>query len=214
MADIADIVHYVRLETPGVMDEIIVQTMAAVAMDFCTRTSVWDEIQDPVALIDGLSDYDMEPPSRQARVLTISQVWVSGQTLESITMTQLPNVLPNWQSATAPLPRYYNAARDWKAITVFPTPRDAERALMTFRAQYAPTRTATTLPDFLLERYLDALVSGTKARLMTQVNVPWSNPANGMYQAGLYEQAVTNARIDQLHERTPGVLRVAPRKFF
>jgi hypothetical protein len=214
MADIADIAHYVRLETPGVMDTIIVQTIAAVAMDFCERTRAWDEIQDPIALVDGVRQYDMEGPGGESRVLSIGQVWSATRALESITMRDLARVLPTWQTVTAPLPIYYNAAIDRQAITVFPTPLDAQGALLTFRAQYAPKRTATTLPAFLLERHLDALVAGAKARLFSQVNVPWSSAAFAAMHAQAYEQAVVNARIEQLHDRVPGTLRVAPRRFF
>jgi hypothetical protein len=209
---IDDLVQYVRLETPGVMDLIIVQAVAATAMDFCDRTKVWDEIQDPIPLFDGINEYDMEAP-KDARVLTIGNVWVADGELTPITMPALAQVMPNWQSATASKPIYYNAARDWKAITVFPTPLGAQGARLTFRAQYAPLRTSTTLPDFLAERFHDALVSGTKSRLMMQVNVPWSNLPMGAYHLGIYEQAVTAARIEQLHARVPSAIRVRSRSF-
>ena len=211
--NLADIVHYVRLETPLVMDAIIVQTMAAVAMDFCMRTKVWSEVQDPIPLVDGVSQYDMEPVTG-ARVVEISRVWLPIGEVLPITLDTLAQVLPNWQSATAFAPRYYNAARDWDSLTVFPTPLGANRTPMTFRAVYAPLRTTLTLPDFLADRFLDPLVSGTKARLMTQVNVPWSNPPAGLMHKDIYEGEVLAARIAQLHDRVPGALTVQPRRFF
>lgn len=209
---IDDLVHYVRLELPGVMDAIIVQAMAATAMDFCERTRVWDEIQDPVPLIDGVNQYDMEGPAG-ARVLTIANVWAAGRELVPVTMARLMQVLPNWQTAQASQPLYYNAARDRKAITVYPTPIGAQKAPLTFKAQFSPKRTATTLPDFLGDDYHDALVAGTKARLMVQVNVPWSNPVTGLYHQGLYDAAVAQARIDQIHEQVPAAIRVRPVRF-
>lgn len=207
-----DLLFYVRVELPGVLDSIITQAFVATAADFCTRTLVWDEIQDPVALVDGVSEYDMEAPGG-ARCLTIAKVWLAADELTAITLVDLARILPTWQSATAPLPIYYNAAKDWSAITVYPKPLDAAGALLTFRAQYAPKLGTTTLPDFLVSRFLDALCSGVKARLMLQVNVPWSNPVAGTYHKGLYETAVVEARIAQMHDRVPSVLRVAPRRF-
>lgn len=209
---IDDLVHYVRLELPGVMDVIIVQAMAATAMDFCERTRVWDEIQDPVMLIDGVNQYDMEGPTG-ARVLTIANVWAADRELVPVTMADLMRVLPNWQTAQASQPQYYNAARDRTAITVYPTPMSAQKAPLTFKAQYAPKRTATTLPDFLGDDHHDALVAGAKARLMVQVNVPWSSPSAGMLHQQAYEQAVAQARIDQLHEQVPASIRVRPVRF-
>lgn len=209
---IDDLVHYVRLELPGVMDVIIVQAMAATAMDFCERTRVWQEIQDPVPLIDGVNQYDMEGPTG-ARVLTIANVWAADRELVAVTMADLVRVLPNWQTAQSSQPQYYNAARDLKAITVYPIPMGAQKAQLTLKAQYAPKRTATVLPDFLGDNHHDALVDGTQARLMLQVNVPWSNPAAGMMHQQAYEQAVAKAHIDQLHEQVPASLRVRPMRF-
>lgn len=209
---IDDLAHYVRLETPGVTDGIIVQTIATVAMDFCERTRVWTEIQDPVALVDNLNQYDMEGPT-DARVLTIANVWAANRELKATTMAALVYVLPNWQTAKASQPQYYSVARDLKVITVYPIPLQAQSAPLTFRAHYAPRRTATTLPDFLGDNYHDALVAGAKARLMLQVNVEWSNPATGMFYQQAYEQAVAKAQSDQLHEQAPAPLRVRPVRF-
>ena len=209
---IADLVHYVRPELPSVLDEIIAQEMAATAMDFCRRTLVWQEIQEPVALMDGVSQYDMEGPS-DALVLTILNVWAAERELVAVTMNHLIQVLPNWQTAQSSQPVYYNAARDLNAITVYPTPMGAQRAQLTFKAQYTPKRTAKTLPDFLGEKYHDALVSGTKARMMLKVNVFWSNPNAGLMHQQDYEQAVAKAQIDQLHEQVPVSIRVRPVRF-
>lgn len=209
---IDDLVHYVRLETPGVMDVIINQAIAATAMDFCERTRVWTEIQDPVALVDNVNQYDMDGPA-DARVLTIANVWAANRELKATTMAALVYVLPNWQTAKASQPQYYSVARDLKVITVYPIPLEAQSTLLTFRAQYAPRRTATTLPDFLGDNYHDALVAGAKARLMVQVHVPWSSPATGMFYQQVYEQAVAKAQADQLHEQTPTRLRVRPVRF-
>lgn len=209
---IGDIVHYVRLELPSIVDTIIVQTLAAVAMDFCEKTRVWDEIQDPFLIKDGVSLYDVDAPTG-ARLLGVSDVWAAGYALTPITMNALSRVLPAWQTAQSSRPVYYNAARDRSSLTLFPTPMDAQRAPLTIRAQYAPKRSAVVLPDFLAERYLDALVSGAKARLMTQANVPWSSPQTGMYHQQAYDSDVIAARIQQIHDRVDGPLRVASRRF-
>lgn len=208
-----DLLQHIRLELPGVMDLIISQAIVNTAMDFCTRTLVWDEVQDPILLVDNISQYDMDAPSG-ARVLTIGKVWMATHELRAITLHELPQYLPAWQSATDPVPRFYNAAHDWRAITVYPTPLGANGALLTLRAQYAPKVTATTLPDFLPERFLDALLSGARARLMSQAGVPWENQPLAAYHKGLYEGAIVDARITQIHDRVPSGLTVQPRRFF
>ena len=197
---IDDLVSFVRIETPGILDEIVVQAIAAAAGDFCTKTRVWDEILAPFALVDGQNQYPMVAPA-DSRVLSIGDVWAASRELTPATMGELTLVLPNWQTAQSSQPIYYNAARDWSAITVYPMPQGAQGATLTFRAHYAPKVTATTLPDFLADRFHDALMAGAKHRLMAQVNVPWSNPQMAAYHNGVYDLAVASARIDQLHER-------------
>ena len=207
-----DLVQYARLEMPGILDVIIAQAIVFTAIDFCTQTRTWNEIQDPILLVDGVSEYDTEAPT-DARVLTISDVWAADRELTPITLAALAHVLPNWQTAQGNQPQYYNAARDWRTITVYPIPTAALRAKLTFRAQYAPTLTAKTVPDLLAERYFDGFISGVKARLMFQVNVPWANPMAAIAHKQTYDTALAQARIDQLHERVPASVSVRPVRF-
>lgn len=210
---IADIVHYVRLEIPGSMDAIIVQTLAAVAGDFCTRTLVWQELQSPIPLRDGVSQYDIDAP-RGARVIGVTEVWQGASRLTPVTQASLSQALPDWQSASAATPSFFNVAHDLKLLTVYPKPALAQRAPLTLRVRYAPTRMAQELPDFLVDEHLDALVLGTKARMFAQVNVPWSAPQSAPPLAFAYELAVADARIVELHGHVPSSLRVQPRRFF
>lgn len=209
---IADIVHYVRLEVPGSMDLIIVQAMAATAMDFCTRTQVWNEIQPPIPLRDSVSQYDIDAPTG-ARAIGVTDVWQGSYTLTPITQTALSAALPEWQNATAARPQFYNVAQDHTLITVYPRPLLAGRAPITLRVRYTPLRTALVLPDFLIDEHLDALNDGCKARLFAQANVPWSNPAAVPALKEAYELALINARIKELHGNVPSSLRVQPRRF-
>lgn len=209
---IDDLCKFARLELPGIMDEIIVQAIAQTANDFCTQTSVWDEIQDPIPLFDGNPQYDLSGPT-DAFILTLKNVWAADRELEAKTMNEISALIPNWQSAQSSQPQYFNAARDYESIIVFPTPMSANRAKLTFRAIYAPKRTATSLPDFLVDNFFDALMAGAKFRLMAMGNVGWANPQLAVANKQFYDNAVVQARIDQIHDRVPGSIRVRPVRF-
>lgn len=210
---IDDLVKFARLEMPGILDAIIVQAIAMTAYDFCVKTKLWDEIQDPVALVDDQAQYDMDAPNSDAMVVTILNIWATDRELISKTMGEIATVLPMWQSAKSNQPQYFNAARDWKSITVYPTPTGSNGALLTFRVICAPKITATTLPDFLGERYFDAMLFGAKARLFGQAGVAWENQALSKKNANLYDSAVVDAQIHQFHDRVPGSVRVKPVRF-
>lgn len=209
---IDEIMQYVRLEMPGAPDFIITQNIAAVANDFCNRTRVWNEIQQPIAMRDGVSQYDIEPPVG-ARAIGVSEVWQGDRQLVGVTQSTLSSVLPEWQTARAPAPLYFNVANDHRLITVYPRPDLAMRAKLTLRVILTPKRTAQELPDFLIDEHLDALVCGTKARMFAQVNVPWSNQMTAPSLTNTYDQAVTDARIKELHGNVTSSLRVTPRRF-
>jgi hypothetical protein len=209
---IADIVHYVRLEVPGSMDLIIIQNLAAVAKDFCSRTLVWTVTQPGVPLREGVSEYDIEGVP-DATIAELTDVWTPRRRLMAKTQAGLDLVLPDWQTAAAASPDYYSVGSDHKLLVIYPKPLNAQRALLTMRVRYTPTRTAQVLPDFLVEEHLDALVDGCKARMFKQVNVPWSNPPAAMAASTAYEDAVIKARITELHGNVPSSLRVQPRRF-
>ncbi|CDS48914.1 hypothetical protein [Polaromonas sp. CG9_12] len=210
--NIDDLVHLARIELPGVMDAIVVQAIAATAGDFCTRAQVWDELQDPVALVDGVGSYDVDAPS-DARVLAVLGAWTPSNELVPVTLARLAYLMPDWQTRQGSVPLYFNAARELGSITVYPRPANALGTLLTLKVRYAPKRTATTLPDFLADKYEDALLHGAKARLMGQVNVPWSAPSVGLIHSQAYEAALAQATVDQLHEYVQSTLRVRPPRF-
>ena len=207
---IDDLVRFVRIETPGIIDEIVVQAIAGAASEFCERTRVWDEWQDPVTLMDGEAVVDLEAPT-DARALTAYNAMLGGTELAPVTMGDLVQFMPDWKTATGQ-PRYYSSASDWSAITLFPSPLSVTDQLM-LRVQYAPKATSKTLPNFLAERFHDALIAGAKARVFAQMNVPWSNPAMADQHRQIFERAIENARIEQLHDRVPSTLRVKPVRF-
>lgn len=209
---IADLVPFVRIELPGVLDSVIVQAIAQAASEFCFITRTWDEIQDPITLVDGQGQYDIDFPP-DARAIGVGDVWAADRELESITMGLLALKLPTWQTSQSNQPIYYNASRDWKQISVYPIPMNALSAQLTFRVHYAPTINSTTLPDFLAERYFDVLASGAKARLMRMQNVNWTNMAAAAMHQKVFDDAVVSGQIDQFHDRVPGSVRVKPRRF-
>ncbi len=178
--------------------------IVAAAAEFCRETLSWSELQDPLTLIDGVFDYDIDPPAG-AYTLSILGVWVDGRELRpspgGMDTAELGNV-----------PYYYNAAQDYGVLRVFPTPSNPT-ASMFVKACYVPIASATTLPDFLGTQYLDVIASGAKAELMLMPGQPWSNPQLSGYYKQRFQDGIIRSRILDSHGRVPGTLRVKPRQF-
>lgn len=182
-------------------------TMAAAivhsAFQLCDRSGVWSELQDPLTMLNGVSLYELDAPT-DAVMLRVSGAWVDGSTLEPIRFPA--------PSALRGFPRGYHAAVDRGSITLHPTP--GQSGTLVVRAVFAPKLTATTLPDFLVSRYLDGLVSGAKNRLMLMPGLAWSNPQLAVYHENVFNTGVATARDDVLTDGVGGSVFARPRSFF
>ena len=208
----ADLLPYLLAEVPAAPDVTAKMALVQAAIEFCRETQAWDELQDPITVIDGINTYDLDAPA-DATVVSIKEVWAADRQLVPVTLAKLVEVMPNWQTAEGSDPVYYNAAVDWATIRIFPSPVNANSQKLTLRVVYQPKLTATALPDFLANNYLDTLLSGAKARLMLMPQKAWSSPELGAYHKGLFDQGIVQARIDIFHERAPGTVTVRPRRF-
>lgn len=210
--NVSDIVPFIAPEVPGCPEPLIKQAVVQTAIEFCTETLAWQEIQDPVALVDGGNELVIDVP-RDSRIVAVKDIWASNRKLRPVTMDQLFERIPNWQTATGSEPAYYNASADWQTIRIYPSPLDSQGAKLTVRAAYAPKITATTLPDEIVTKHLDGLTGGAKARLMIMPGRSWTNAQmGGVYRAQFNDQ-VLKAKIDILHDRVQGSVSVRPNPF-
>lgn len=188
----------------GCPDPMLQQQIVLAAHHFCTETGVWDEIQDPIKLQAGVTDYEIDAPSKEAYVARVTGVWLNNLKLE-------PEQMKN-PKVEGVKPTGYHAARARGAITLNGSPLAGD--ILVVHAVYAPSLQSKNLPDFLVERYADAIASGAKHRLMAMPGKDWSNPAIAQFYGNQYDNALTDARIEMERGSVPGSLRVKPRPFF
>ena len=213
---IEDLYPYVLADLPGCPDETLRQAFVMTAIDFCQKTHAWNEIADAVQLVDGVSDYDIDYHSG-AIAETVLGVWCGNQELVPKTISELNDELPDWETAVSTRPLYYNSPADWGSIRVFPRPSGLAdllpRPTITLRGVFIPRMTATDLPNFMADRFLDCITAGVRGRLMMQPRKTWTDAQLGAYFKGQYEELRTDARITVLADRVPGVTRVRPVRF-
>ena len=204
-----ELLPYVLPDVPGAPNEMVIRQIMFAANDFCIKTGVWDEIQDPTIVIDKVSQYDVDVP-KGAQVATIKNIWLPNRELIAATMDQIQQFIPNWQTSTGAGPVYYNAAQDWTTYRIFPIPENANKVQMTLRVAYAPDQFGSVLPRFLADRWLDEITAGAKARLQAMPSKPWSNAATAVYNQRLYDDGALEAKIFMAHDKVLGNVRVKP----
>lgn len=195
---------YVMPEVIGCPDPLIDMHLVSAAADFCRETLSWTEAQDPIVLVDGVADYDLDAPS-QAYVVAIRDVFCDGRLLYAYQGVA-------GSLSTSSEPTMYNSSNGYGVITVYPTPSNPTKSLKV-RSAFAPVVGATTLPDYLGNRFMLTIAAGTKARLMAMPGVTWSNPKLADYYQQKFNEGIYQSRIEESHERTPGRLIVKPNRF-
>jgi len=193
--------RHILPEVLGCPDPTLNAKIIAAAAEFCRETLVWNEVQDPFALEDGVYDYDLDVPAG-AFIVTVMDVW-SNDRLLSPTSTKIPF----GQSAE---PSQFRVS-EFNTLRVFPTPASPTSSLMV-HAAYAPLSTATSLPDSLV-RFMDGIAAGAKADLMLMPAVSWSNQELATYYRQKFTTAIADCRIAEMHSRVNSSLTVAPRMF-
>ena len=206
-----DFFPYVLAEVPACPDITLRLALAQTAIDFCRRTLAWSSFSDPIRLVAGNRDYDLEVPL-QGRVLMVDSLFHGAREVYAKTTQELQVGMPDWQTAEASDPLFYNTPDSRDVIRLYPRPNLTGTTLLA-KVTFVPLSGATTLPDFLGHDYMDTIAAGTKARLMVMPEPLWMNLQMAAFYKGQFDLDVENARITQIHERTRGTLSVPPRRF-
>jgi len=210
MAAYDDFLPYVLPDVPGCAEIVAIQAIRNAAIDFCEKSCVVQVDLDPVTLIAGSADYDLEPPSGTL-VTKVMKLFYKNKELPPFGQDYVP-------SAT-----YYNAAaigadesstpvtwsqKDTKTFTVFPAPGERESGAITIRAALKPTRASESCDDILFEDYAEYIAAGAKARLMIVPNKAYTNPNLVATQNQFFLQGVNVARQRAARGHTRANLRV------
>ena len=203
---------YLLPDVPGVPDVTARQALLLASIDFCVNTQAWDAFLDPIKLIDGVNEYQLDTVPG-ARIVAVRDVWLPDRILLPKTIEEITQTIPNWQSAKSSIPTFYSATSDLDYIQVYPIPIEPGDTAMTIRVAYAPSLSGASIPDALATRYLETLLAGAKARLMVSPGKGWSNPQLAGYHQTKFDAGVQSAKIDIMHDKVQGSVRVKPVRF-
>lgn len=181
----SDFFPYVLTELVGVSTLQAEAQIRGAVIDLCRKAKVWTHVDDPTATMAGSREYDVNVPSGTALV-EIKALYLDGAPLEASS--------DEYESSLdIGTPRTY---RQLSSEGVLLWPRPDREYLITMDFTLTPSRTSTTFPSWIAERYHDAIVYGTKYRLMGMPGAPWSNIQQAIYYRSLFDGEVAAARAD------------------
>jgi len=181
----ADFLPLLAPHLPGCPDPSMRLYLASTAADFFARSYLWRDQIDTIYATTGTVEYDLDGEAVIEDVISVvlNETPLDRTDLRLIATENLGQVGE---------PREFWMKAD-RSIVIFPTPE--ENVQLKVYAVLKPSRSATGVEDWIYETFADNIVSGTIAQLAMIPGKEWSDIALAGMHKGLYERAITNARI-------------------
>lgn len=215
MAAYEDFFPYVLPEVPGANELIVQQAVRNACIEFCEKSLVLTRDHDPITVVPGIVDYDLEPPTGYL-VVKVQKAWMENNPInplapdfvsEAATYNRL---FKSYESAPS-TPQHY-LQKDERSISVWPVPDKKYQNGLTLRVALKPTRASTEIDDVIFEDYAETIAHGALYRLMMSSGKPYSNEKMAAVERGLFDQGVNVARSRMAHGHVRGSLSVQMRR--
>lgn len=193
-------------ELPSCPEPMMDLHLREVARAFCVQTGAWSVPFDAIDLVALQASYDIDAPESDAVVTRVTKLTVNGVLLWSDSDAAPGEVAPKYLRDEPP----FTVSNDLSEITLTAeeVPTAAVSGGLQLVGSLQPSITATTLPDFLLTVYSDAMRFGTLARLMVMGNKPWTDRVLAGDYRTQWEQKVGYAAYQADSGNTRKTLRV------
>lgn len=193
MAGVGDFERFVLPFVEGAPTPAVEDAVVDSAIEFCTRTRVMRAMLDPVTLVPGMAEYELDPPDGASQITDVTGAWLPEGQILPLTRPRLAELFPaGWRAARAQSTRDVRGfyCRMPGLLELVPALAvQAPRALL-LEVAYAPVRNATEVPDLLLNRYAEQIAQGAAARLH-QHKAGYADPS----RAGPYRVAFDEACV-------------------
>ncbi|CUJ82126.1 Uncharacterised protein [Achromobacter sp. 2789STDY5608615] len=198
MAALADFERFVAPLIEGAPAPAIEDAIVDAAVEFCTRTRVLRAFLDPVTLVPGATEYELDPPEADTQIVDVLAAWLPEGKVDSATRAELEEMFSDgwaWRQVgtTAEVRRFYSRLPGFVQLVPAVTVK-VPRALR-LEVAYAPTRAVRELPDVLLNRYAEQLASGALGRLH-QHKAGYADPGRAAGYLQEFDQACTDLADD------------------
>lgn len=187
----------VLIDAYGCPEIVATQAIRDAVIEFCSRSNFIQRDHDPITVVTGISDYDLEPPAGQL-VVKILKCWFK--------MTELSPIAPDFVDS----PAFYNSSipdnapsiatplsftqKDERTFSIYPSSKDTVANGLTLRISLKPTRASTTCEDSIFEDYAETIAHGALARLLVSPGKAYMNVAAAGMHGAAFNTGINDAR--------------------
>lgn len=202
----------------GCSEPMAVQVLAESANEFCRRTQVLQTVDAQTPEV-GTPDYavTLSPNTELVRVIT---VFYNDRPLQPVTIeltrsgsAAFGDTTGDVTLATGTPNRYFMKTPTTPLLSLYPAPDAALVDAIVIRAAVTPLLTATQVDDALYARWLEPIVAGALARLVSMPGHPFTAPLLEARYLRAFERGITTATIEARHGRVVAASRVRGRSF-
>ena len=207
MIAITDFLPRLLPHVTGCSDPMAIQALVDSAISFCEDSLVIRQRLDPQRTRMGGVEFDIDAPTDQA-VSRIMKVWVQGREIRAIPSDMVNDAMPLMGQPTA-----FYTLQDSGTTTAMLHPVPDAVYTLAVEVALRPTRNATRFNDDLFNTWMEHVVTGAMARLMSTQDQPFTNLALGQnaFAKALYMSR--RARVEGSYGRVRATVTVQQRPF-
>lgn len=187
----------VLIDAYGCPEIVATQAIRDAVIEFCNRSNFIQRDHDPITVVAGINDYDLEPPAGQL-VVKILKCWFK--------MSELSPIAPDFVDS----PAFYNSnipdnapviatplsftQKDERTFSIYPSSQATVANGLTLRISLKPTRSSTTCEDSIFEDYAETITHGALARLLASPGKAYMNVAAAGMHGVAFNTGINEAR--------------------
>jgi hypothetical protein len=185
----------------GCPNPVIKTYLIDVLRDFCEQTQLWGNNQlDAIDIVADTPEYALS--SASGDIVAIDHAEVDGQPIHPESIKSLNELHIDWRQITTRRPRNYSFDDSSDNIRLIYTPSEDLTDGLVVWVSLKPLLTATTVENFLYNKYESVITRGVVGKLMQVSGRPWSDMNVGVAKERQYEAARDNAKVLKFTGRT------------
>ena len=202
MATVDDLAPEVRVDVPECSGRQISNAIINTIRHFCWQTHCWQEPMESITLLPFNDNapstyiYDIPVPD-DTELITVKELVYEGKPLRQHSPAWFDEQIPGWRTNTGD-PDYFMQLSN-RTVRFVPASDDVKPIAITGTLVLRPSKSSKQFSDDLMQ-WDHALISGAQARLLFMNKKAWNNPRKAAACEMVYNEAVSQCKMDVLRE--------------
>lgn len=181
--NLEDLAPFVLPSVSGCPDPTLLHHLRQSAIEFCSRTLVWQQDLDPIDSVAATDNYPLPMPD-DAKLVKLLAFTIDGTEAFVVTPEK------GRRLAVSASSRDVAWTDNRTNVRINPVP-GADGLQYVFRVALKPSQAAVAIPDEVGEHYANDIAIGALASLLDLEGVTWANPARAAQRRADFEDRMS-----------------------